>query len=312
MLPRMSLLRDIQSAALDPSVDLATLLRKCLVLAKRLKHDELSAWVSHELNGYADEAPLPPYRRLAVMSKGYFQGPFNSSMNNAPIAKASLPKELWSRVDESSLRDPVAALQSMAGAKTAIQGHWSADLVALCQRKYPMYEGVTLMAAWQIIPVSDIKAALDTIRTRVLEFALAIEEEAPDAGEVAPGAAPAVSREVVNQIYNVTINGGQSNIGTTGGPAIAAGHSVQFGAVIPEAAHVELREALAGLRREIDRMSAGDREDATYALSRVEAELASAAPNSTTVERYLGLLANITAVVTPHIETIQRWLVGFG
>lgn len=312
MLPRMSLLRDIQGAALDPAVDLGTLLRKCLVLAKRLKHDELSAWVSHELNGYGDEDPLPPYRCLRVMSNGYFEGPYRSSRNNAPIAKSSLPRELWARVDEASLRDPVAALQSLSGAKQLIHGTWSADLVALCQQKYPMYEGMTLMAAWQMIPVSDVKAALDTIRTRVLEFALAIEEEAPDAGDLPPGAAPAVSRDVVNQIYNVTISGGQSNIGTTGGPAIAAGHSVHFGAGVPEAAHVDLREALAGIRRAIERMSAVDRGDAMYALSKVEAELASAAPNPTTVERYLGLLANITAVVAPHVETIQRWLVGFG
>jgi hypothetical protein len=306
----VSLLRDIQAAALDPSVDLATLLRKCLVLAKRLKHDELSAWVTRELSGYGAEDPLPPYRRLSVQSNGYFEGPFGSSRNNAPITKLSLPEELWPRVDESALRDSVASLQSLSTAEYAVHGKWSPDLVAICQQKYPMYPGMILMSAWQVIPVSDFRAALDTIRTRVLEFALAIEEKAPEAGDVPPGAAPAVSREAVSQIFNVTIHGGQSNIGTSGGPAIAAGHSVSFGAAIPKAAHDELKQALASIHEQISQLEASERRDATDALAKVETEFASANPSPMRIDRHLSLLASITTVVVPHIETIHRLLAG--
>ncbi|MBF0290686.1 MAG: hypothetical protein HQK86_00860 [Nitrospinae bacterium] len=47
----MSLLRDIQTAAVAPDTDVATLLRKCKILAVRLGNDDFKAWVDHELNG---------------------------------------------------------------------------------------------------------------------------------------------------------------------------------------------------------------------------------------------------------------------
>ena len=46
----MSLLQDIQNAAVDANVPISTLLRKCAVLAARLNNDKLRAWVAKELN----------------------------------------------------------------------------------------------------------------------------------------------------------------------------------------------------------------------------------------------------------------------
>ncbi|WP_411860517.1 AbiTii domain-containing protein [Klebsiella aerogenes] len=50
----MSLLREIQQAATDPSFDLPSLLRKCKILASRLGSPEFKQWVNFELNGYPD------------------------------------------------------------------------------------------------------------------------------------------------------------------------------------------------------------------------------------------------------------------
>ena len=50
----MSLLREIQEAAIDGSIDLPTLLRKCKVLAARLGNDDFTDWVDAELNGYKE------------------------------------------------------------------------------------------------------------------------------------------------------------------------------------------------------------------------------------------------------------------
>ena len=41
----MSLLRDIQAVAIDSTVPLTTLLRKCKVLAARLSNAEFKQWV---------------------------------------------------------------------------------------------------------------------------------------------------------------------------------------------------------------------------------------------------------------------------
>ncbi len=50
-LPPMSLLTEIQAAATDPSHSTADLLRKCQILAFRLRHEPFKQWVGHELSG---------------------------------------------------------------------------------------------------------------------------------------------------------------------------------------------------------------------------------------------------------------------
>lgn len=60
----MTLLREIQAAATDGTVEISTVLRKAKILASRLKNREFGQWVDCELNGYSDVADLPPYRIL--------------------------------------------------------------------------------------------------------------------------------------------------------------------------------------------------------------------------------------------------------
>ena len=74
----MSLLREIQDAAVNSEVELATLLRKCKVLAARLGNGEFKSWVDNELDGYKSPDGLPDYRVLTVNSKGHFAGAFGS------------------------------------------------------------------------------------------------------------------------------------------------------------------------------------------------------------------------------------------
>ena len=89
----MSLLRDIQNAAIDNKTSLETLLRKCRVLASRLQNDELKIWVQHELDGYFGCEDLPKYRRIVGQGCGHFSGPFGSGIRNAPIADSLIPKK---------------------------------------------------------------------------------------------------------------------------------------------------------------------------------------------------------------------------
>jgi hypothetical protein len=60
----MSLLREIQAAAIDDKTSVTTLLLKCQLLAVRVNHAEFAQWVNFEFNGYAADAELPEYRRL--------------------------------------------------------------------------------------------------------------------------------------------------------------------------------------------------------------------------------------------------------
>jgi hypothetical protein len=70
---RVTLLEQIQNESVDGSWDLATVLRKCRVLAAKLKNDPFEDWVIHELEGYFNAA-LPEYRILHGQCYGTFSG----------------------------------------------------------------------------------------------------------------------------------------------------------------------------------------------------------------------------------------------
>jgi hypothetical protein len=200
----MSLLRDIQTTAVDSNNDVATLLRKCKILAVRLGNNDFKQWVDQELNGYTDSSELPEYRILHVESVGHFSGPFNSGLRNAPIPPSCLPKEFREKVTCAYLMQPISAYTSLVDnyqGSNAIE-NWPADMVALFGRD--IYENMNCMSAWKVIPYNSLAAIIDTIKTRVLNFSLEIEAQAPDAGE-APLNTPPLPQEKVSQVFNTYI-----------------------------------------------------------------------------------------------------------
>lgn len=304
----MSLLREIQKAALDSSVNLPDLLRKCKVLAARLKHREFADWIGRELNGYSRDDDLPAYRQVKVQSFGDFAGPFGSSMKNAPIPIALVPAEFRHLAQEQNFDEPVASLyevvsQSKATSQTNLHGKWPGDMIAYMQHRAQMYEHMVLVDAWRLIPASTINGILDTVRTRILDFALAIEEEDPAAGDVAPGADPPIEKERVNTIYHTVINGGQAMIGTRGHSTLKG--NVSIGSVA-EKDKSKLNSLLPKLRQETEAIeNAADRDEATDALAKVEQQLAHANSDPVRLKKYVELYAAIVATISPTLHTFQ-------
>jgi hypothetical protein len=172
----MSLLRQIQDAAIDSSVDLPTLLRKCKVLAVRLGNDDLKRWIDSELSGYTQKDKLPEYRVLKVNSKGHFSGSFGSGLRNADIPLSCIDKDLRESLGHTYLMQPIAAIASLVKSESGtLQEPWNPDVVAHFGQK--IYEQMHCMQAWKVIPASSLVAALDTVRTRVLNFVLEIETQ---------------------------------------------------------------------------------------------------------------------------------------
>ena len=129
----MSLLRDIQDAALDSKVNLPDLLRKCKVLAVRLGNEDFKRWVDNELNGYRNNGDLPDYRILNVESKGHFSGYFGSGLRNAPIPTGCLPEDFKDLASKHYYMEPISALVEIVSnsASHSFQSPWPADIVAI-------------------------------------------------------------------------------------------------------------------------------------------------------------------------------------
>ncbi len=209
----VTLLKDIQNDAIDSSIEISTLLRKCKVLAVRLKSEEFGRWVDMELSGYKSVDELPDYRVMKVISKGHFSGPFNSGLKNADIPLFCIPDDLKEHFEYSKFPVPVIAIQSLiddCDSGTANEP-WPAEVVALLGEK--IYEGMNCMQAWKVIPVSKLVSMIDAVRNRILNFVLKIESQNPNAGEAEPNSIP-VPKDQVHQIFNTYISGDVQNVAT--------------------------------------------------------------------------------------------------
>jgi hypothetical protein len=198
----MSLLTEIIDGAADDAVRLQTLLRKCLILAAKLKNERLRVWASSELNGYENKEELPPYRCLDVQSKGFLLGPFQSQINDQPLATGVMKPEHRDFATKAFLMDPIAAYETMAGDKSegSFRSDWPGDLVAMYQSKFA--KGWVLNRAWQELSLGNIVAIVDTVRTRLLQFTLEIQDEIGDETDDLAQAAPdKVERAVGTIIY---------------------------------------------------------------------------------------------------------------
>jgi hypothetical protein len=211
----MSLLQEIQKDAVDASVDVSVLLRKCKILATRLKHDKFNKWVESELNGYKTVEELPEYRTFDVHSFGHFAGPFGSGLTNAPIPAICLPEDLQHIANKAYMLDGVSTYSSLVRGKSNdnLTSHWPAEIIALYGKN--IYKNANCLDAWSILHPSQVQNMLDTIRNRVLSFVLEVEAEAPAAGEASPEQTP-IPNERVNHIYQTYILGNVGNVSTAG------------------------------------------------------------------------------------------------
>jgi hypothetical protein len=255
----MTLLREIQAAAVDSTVHLPDLLRKCKILAARLGSPEFKAWVDHELNGYPGADTVPPYRVLRLQSYGSFVGAFGRRASNMPIPPSCIPKEHRHLVTAHQVVGPISELTELlrADGTDGFRVNWHGDLIAAFATN--IYEDMNCISAWKEVSRGSIAAIVDTVRTRVLNFVLEIEMAAPDAGEAPLNSQPVPPPQVL-QIFNTQVAAEVGNLAIGGqGVQQAAEMTVKKGDV------GSLREALRNLRlskEDIAGLEAAIKEDA--------------------------------------------------
>jgi len=132
----MKLLDEIIDLASSEKGSVATLLRKCLVLAHALKNDRLKVWAEHELNGYdPTDGAIPKYRKAAAPAKGFFVGSFGVQINNQPIPPAMLKERDRHFAESVVLSQPIASYENVEGDSRFVF-EWPANLTVLYQRQF--------------------------------------------------------------------------------------------------------------------------------------------------------------------------------
>jgi hypothetical protein len=161
-----SVVRELQRDCLDPKVRVSDLLRKALVVARKLGLTELETWVSHELNGYPQEAEPPPYRDLPGQVRAW-----NPERGWIPV-RFSDPK--WARLFSSRKTN-----QAVAGLEALVDG----DPEGILAMPFPpeiekqvLTEPFLSNLSLRTSPAA-IHTILDAVRNAVLNWTLKLEED---------------------------------------------------------------------------------------------------------------------------------------
>jgi len=206
-----SLLRRIQDEAVKADADIGALLRQCKILAHRLQHEPLKRWVEHELAGYPADVDVPVYRKIRTQSFGTFISRFQK-LDNAPIHSLGPLSDMSDFMTRIEMREGAGGLQELlrnSGGDLRI--NWPTNVAVLMSHR--VYERMECLAAWWMLPRSAVLRIVDNVKNGILNFALEIETQNPDAGEAAPGEVP-VPQEKVSQIFNQYFYGGNNQVAT--------------------------------------------------------------------------------------------------
>jgi hypothetical protein len=235
------LLDEIIDIATSDTQSVSVLLRKCLILGHRIKNQRLIDWATQELNGY-DSDNLPDYRVLSVHARGYFSGPFGSSVTNLPIPSYLMEENHRHFATTVYLSDSLSTYEELMRADhSTFRVEWPGDLILLYQHKIKTQNGCHLAQAWQEVGKSAFAQLFDAVRNRTLKLALEIRASIGNKDEtldnVSSQAAAMIEHSVTNNIYggvNV-IASGHSNVNSTvtqNSTSITAGDKEQLEAAL--------------------------------------------------------------------------------
>jgi hypothetical protein len=163
-----SLVLELQHDALNPSINLADLLRKALLVSRKLGINDFQTWIERELNGYQDDKDLPEYRKISGTSQGLvpYQG-----WQPIQFGKVEIEKywTIWTCTEPIS---QVIALVSSSSKSDAILVSYSSEALKVLLAHINRSTQVRF-----VVGVPSLVSLLDSVRTVVLNWAIKLEED---------------------------------------------------------------------------------------------------------------------------------------
>jgi hypothetical protein len=156
---------ELMESALDKSVSVVDLLRRCLVVAQRLSIADATSWVRSEMNGYTS-SDVPGYRRVRGQLKGWnqFHGWQPVIFRDVAVGSVFQRTPLTLSVSEFE------SLLSRQAEGDEVMLHLGDELGAAIAR------GTGVETQYGIgLSRHTLQACLDGVRTRVLDWALELE-----------------------------------------------------------------------------------------------------------------------------------------
>lgn len=197
----MSLLREIQQNTCDPNIRLSDILRKCKILAARLNFKPLDEWVNNELNGYSDDKPLPQYRIFKHIELVGNYRTLNHWGENVGISSFLIPEKYIDKMTTITLNEGIGVVESIVAKSqnSVINISIPQDFLMILKLEVKYLKYFTSIS--RAISIHQFTNILDTVKNRIVEFAIEIEKINPEAGESILGT-NTVDYPMIYQIFN--------------------------------------------------------------------------------------------------------------
>lgn len=163
-----SLVSELQQETLNPSTDLADLLRKALLVARKLSIKDFQTWTENELNGYQDNKALPDYRKISGIAQC-----LNQVYGWVPIKFSNVESEkawtIWTCTEPIS---EIIAIVNSKSESNLIQVSYSPEGSKALLDSVGKSTQVRLT-----VGIASLVPILDSIKTIILNWAIKLEED---------------------------------------------------------------------------------------------------------------------------------------
>jgi hypothetical protein len=160
-----SLVLELQRDALDRSIHITDLLRKALLVSRKLKIKDIEAWIYSELNGYKENL-IPEYRIVYGELKA-----FNPYVGWIPV---TVDKQLDKMIRRQNVFLSVSQIESLADKSEG--GNFVIKFQSTQANMIMRLMGEQFEPALYV-PTHHLIRIIDTTKTKILEFALGLEEK---------------------------------------------------------------------------------------------------------------------------------------
>ncbi|APC14648.1 hypothetical protein BLL42_02455 [Pseudomonas frederiksbergensis] len=160
----------LQELASSSDHDISELLRKSLMVATKLGLSEFRDWIMAELNGYSGKSRemLPDYR--VIHGQLQVQNPYHG------LQPFLVPQQLHDRVTEINITESVASIHQLITGPE--QGHIVSFFTPDQERMLmSLQQSIVPLRPVRVVGANKLLAILNTVRTRILEWALSLESE---------------------------------------------------------------------------------------------------------------------------------------
>lgn len=164
-----SIVLELQLLATETDVPIAELLRKSLLIATKLNLIEFKKWINNELHGYTD-SDVPDYRIIygQLKAKNPYRGliPFMTG-----------DQEMTNLLSRTEIYDSIESLVDLV-INRSDQGYFQIPYPEEAQRMImQMQDSFSPLPVIRIFGPNQIVAIIDKVRTKILEWSLALEQQ---------------------------------------------------------------------------------------------------------------------------------------